>query len=80
MLNERFSSAIKDRYPTYSAFARELGWPRQKVNKILYGRSPKVSEINAIGSALQLPIAEVVSFFSDESHQKDDQNSCVAPQ
>ena len=45
MLNERFSSAIKDRYPTYSAFARELGWPRQKVNKILYGRSPKVSEM-----------------------------------
>ncbi len=75
MINERFSRAIKAKYSTYSEFARELGWTRQKVNKLRYGRSPKISEINSIGEALQVPIADVVSFFSEACYQKDDEQT-----
>lgn len=61
-------SAIKkvilDRYPTESALAKELKWPRQRLNKITTGvRLPTIDETNALAQALEMPVGDLVHIF-----------------
>ena len=65
MVDSRLRTVIRKKYRTDNEFAKAMGWTKQKVSKTLKGqRSPKISDLNAMSEALELPIGEVVSFFN----------------
>ena len=64
MVNERLRDAIAEKFPSESAFGREMGWPRQMVFKTIHGmRSPKLSDVNRMSVVLGRSVEEIVSFF-----------------
>lgn len=62
--NERLTEAIFSVYKNESKCAEALGWPRQKLNKIVNGnKEPTVEELNEIAKVIKKSVGEVVSFF-----------------
>ena len=58
------SSLIHGKYDTEAQFARELGWKRQRLNRITNGqKEPDLSEASAIASALNVPIERIADIF-----------------
>ena len=56
--------AIYNSYDTEAQFAKAIGWPRQKLNKITNGvKEPTVVEINTLAVGLGLSVEEVAQFF-----------------
>ena len=65
MVNQALRDAIAQRYHTESELARALGWTKQKLSKTVIGtRNPKISDLNALSKALDLPVGEVINFFA----------------
>lgn len=59
-----FKKAILDRYGSESAFARELDWPRQKLNRFTTGaRIPDLEDAKQMSDVLRVPIDEMIGFF-----------------
>lgn len=56
--------AIYERFDSEAEFARVLGWPKQKLNRITTGhREPTITEVNEFAQALKIPVSEVAEFF-----------------
>lgn len=55
---------ILRKYKSVAACAREMGWTRQRLNRIVCGqKNPTVSDVNAIARAIDRDAAEVYLIF-----------------
>lgn len=55
---------ILERYKSESALAQELGWPRQRLNKITTGvRKPTIEEVNCLSIALGVSVERLLQIF-----------------
>lgn len=62
--NLELSGMIHAKYPNESAMAKEMGWTRQKLNKITTGRKmPDLQETKEIASALDKSLSDVAEVF-----------------
>lgn len=58
------SGLIYSKYEKECQLADELGWSRQRLNKIVNGRKePDLEEVVAIASKLDRPVGEMVNLF-----------------
>lgn len=59
-----FRGLIYQMYDSEADFARKIGLPRQKINKITNGiREPNIDELNIFAQALQRPVGEIAEIF-----------------
>ena len=59
-----FRGLIYSNYDSEAALARELGWTRQKVNKISNGvKVPNLQEVDALSKALKTNPNDLVQIF-----------------
>ena len=57
-------SMIYRKFDTEKECAERLGWPKQKLNKIVNGKQePSVSEAVAIAAVMEEPVGRVVDIF-----------------
>lgn len=57
-------SMIYRKFDTEKACADSLGWPKQKLNKIVNGKQePSISEAVAIANVMEEPVSRVVDIF-----------------
>lgn len=55
---------IQAKYDSESKLAHELGWPRQRLNKITNGKKePDLEEVQALAEKLDHPFSEVAHIF-----------------
>lgn len=55
---------ILKRFPSESAFARKIGWDKQKLNKIVNSRqNPTVEDINEMAVGLGMAASDVYLIF-----------------
>ena len=61
---EGIKTAIHERFPTESACASAMGWPRQRLNKITQGKKePSVSELGQISTATEMSLDVIAQIF-----------------
>lgn len=61
---ENLKTMIHDQYGREAALARELGWPRQRLNRITTGQTmPDIEELNALAISLHKPVGELIHIF-----------------
>lgn len=66
MSKERLRQAIVERFGTQAAFAKHIGWSRQKLAKWLAGdASPRIGRVNFIARAMGIPVAEAIKLLDD---------------
>ena len=59
-------SLIYAKYDSESKLATELGWPRQRLNKITNGiKEPDIYEVKALADKLGRSVSEMVDIFLD---------------
>ena len=57
-------SLIHGQFPSQAAFARHIGWHKQKVNRIVSGNMmPSIEDVQTIAEGLNIPFMMVVKFF-----------------
>lgn len=61
--NMTLRGIIYSQYNNEADFARHLGWPRQRLNKIVNGKMPNIEELNAIAMGLNVPVSDAITFF-----------------
>lgn len=62
--NGQIKEMIQEKYPSESALAKQLGWPRQRLNKITTGvRLPTIEEINDLAIALGVSVERLIHIF-----------------
>lgn len=62
--NLTLKGLIYGKYGKEVALAQKLGWPKQRLNRITTGRSmPNIEEVNALASALDTPVDQMISIF-----------------
>lgn len=62
--NKELSSLIHRRYDSEAAFARDLGWTRQRLNKLTTGvKEPDISEAALMAEKLEVSVDSLVSIF-----------------
>lgn len=55
---------IHGSFDTESECARELGWPRQKLNKITNGtKEPSLEEVSQIAQVFNMPLGDMAAIF-----------------
>ena len=55
---------IYGKYESEAALAADLGWSRQRLNKITCGiKEPDLEEVSALAGALDQPIETIVQIF-----------------
>lgn len=65
-LEEQVRAAIKTIYGTEAGFARECGWSRQRMNRIMARkRLPSLKEIPMLSEKLGLPLETMIYFFME---------------
>lgn len=65
--------AILARFPSEAAFASKLGWTRQRLNGFTSGiREPKLSDVQAMASGLNMETSVLAEFFLQLRSQKCD--------
>lgn len=58
------SALIHGKYDTEAEFARALGWPRQRLNKITTGtKEPDLHETAAIAAKLEISLESAARIF-----------------
>ena len=73
MQYNKFRGEVYSRFPNASAFARALGWAKQKASSIINGKSvPKLSDIQDMAKVMGMRVDEVASFFLPAPSQKCD--------
>lgn len=61
---KRLRGAIYEQFDSEAEFAQEIGWPRQRLNRITTGRKePTVSELNELAIGLNISVERVAGFF-----------------
>ena len=61
---------IYERFDHEADLARQLGWPRQRLNRITTGaKEPDIYEARALAESLEVPIDRIVQIFWPISHQ-----------
>lgn len=64
MKNKELRSLIFKEFDSEAAFARAMGWNRQKVYKMTNGMyEPNVQEINAMAVALETNVEKIIQIF-----------------
>ena len=62
--NLDLNGLIHGQYPNQASFADKIGWPRQKLNKIVNGnKQPSIEEVQEIAEGLGVPFMMVCNFF-----------------
>ena len=62
--NKELSSLIHRRYDSEAAFARDLGWTRQRLNKLTTGvKEPDISEAALMAEKLEVSVDSLVTIF-----------------
>lgn len=57
-------SMIYSRFKTEAECARQLGWPKQKLNYITNGkRMPDIRDVNELAKTLQVDVGTLVDIF-----------------
>ena len=57
-------SLIHGQYQNQAAFAKAIGWRRQKLNKIVNGdKQPSLEEVQTIAGGLNVPFMMVANIF-----------------
>lgn len=68
----RLRSLIYAKYDSEAQLAADLGWTRQRLNRITNGvKEPDLDEIRELSEKLGVQIQEVVSIFLDEKSPND---------
>ena len=75
------ASLIHGKYDSESDFADQLGWPRQRLNKIVNGdQKPTLDDVEQISRGLDAPFMTVANIFlrsgSTNGQQGDGENAC----
>jgi len=74
--NKELRSLIFREYDSEAAFARALGWSRQKVNKMTNGvYEPNVQEINDMAVALKTNVEKIIQIFLNFKSPNEQRNS-----
>lgn len=61
---KELNGLIYAQYDSQSEFAQKLGWPRQKLNKILMGtKEPDLRETAEIADGLNKPLDTIAAIF-----------------
>ena len=64
MVNKKLKHLIDAMYPSQSACADALNWPRQKLNRYVLGQAvPTLEDTQALATVLNRPIGEMVNIF-----------------
>ena len=76
MKNKELRSLIFREYDSEAAFARALGWSRQKVNNMTNGvYEPNVQEINDMAVALKTNVEKIIQIFLNFKSPNEQRNS-----
>lgn len=58
------NSLIHGQFSSQAAFARHIGWNKQKVNKIVSGTmTPSIKDVQTIAEGLGVPLMMIMQFF-----------------
>lgn len=61
------SSLIHGQFNSQAAFARHIGWRKQRLNKIINGeKQPTLEEVQTIAEGLSVPFMMVATFFLNQ--------------
>lgn len=64
MIEMTLGALIHNRYKNQTMMAESMGWPKQRLNKIINGKKkPNLDEVDAIAHALGVPFASIAEFF-----------------
>lgn len=63
MRNRALCSLIYGNYRSQSDFAREIGWSKQKLSKIVNGAEPTVRELNELADGLSTSATALLCIF-----------------
>ena len=67
MSKERFREYILKNYGTQNAFAKQIGWSRQRLSRFIASNvSPKISMVNFLAHAMGVSVREIVELLDDE--------------
>lgn len=62
--NYQLRALIYGKYPSQSALARQIGWPRQRLSKIANGDMvPNLNDLKTLADALDIPFLTLAQFF-----------------
>lgn len=71
MNENKIRGIILGRYTSITAFAKEVGWTRQKASSIINGRQePSLDDIYAISKAVSADAGKIASIFLQSKTQK----------
>jgi len=60
-------SLIYAKYDSEAKLAADLGWPRQRLNKITNGtKEPDLDEVKALADKLERPFSEIAFIFLND--------------
>ena len=61
------NSLIHGQFASQTAFARHIGWDKQRLNAIINGKKqPTIMEVQTISEGLGVPFMMVVKFFLNQ--------------
>ena len=71
MSENKIRGLVFGRYPTITAFAKEVKWSRQKASSIIEGKTePSLDDIYVIARAVSKDADEIASIFLQQKTQK----------
>ena len=63
-MRDQIKAVIYGKFQTETACAAQMGWPRQRLNKIVQGKKePTASELDAIAKATETAIDSIAKIF-----------------
>lgn len=66
-MNMELNGIIHNRFHSQTEMASFMGWPRQRLNKILNRRmEPSIKDVCSIATALRMKFEDVAHFFMPE--------------
>ena len=72
-------SLIYAKYDSEAKLAEELGWPRQRLNKITNGsKEPDLNEVKVLAEKLDRPFSDIAFIFLDQRSPNDEQSASSA--
>lgn len=64
MDRQQLRGIVYSRYRSESEMAKQMGWPKQRLNKITTGvKEPTVQELNELAIALDMEIGRLAQIF-----------------
>lgn len=67
MRSNNLKATILKIYPTESACAKAMGWPRQRLNRITTGaKVPDLYEVKCLALATNMSLEKMAGFFLEE--------------